>query len=172
MALAYVWGERMIIQLKGKVTFPITLDASVWIFDDRKVILEEAFVEKVATPKEDLSKKTAELFDQELYFKTKIKPPVNKTLNRYEREQALTHSFVMPIGEFIQNAEIKAEATKAILTTNDDDVVISLEQLLHAYVLFAQDGKPLKENGPIHLYFGDGSNQHDPIKGVKAITIA
>lgn len=162
----------MIIQLKGKVTYPITLDASVWIFDDRKINLEEAFIEKTEEPEEDNLRKKAELFDQELYFKTKVKPPVNKTLTRYEREQALTHSFVMPIGEFIKNAEISDDATKAILTTNGDDIVISLDQLLHSLILFAEDGKPVKEAGPVHLYFGDGSNQDNPIKGVKEITIA
>lgn len=33
----------MIVQLKGNVQFPITLDPTVWIFDDRKIKLEEAF---------------------------------------------------------------------------------------------------------------------------------
>ncbi len=162
----------MIIQLKGKVTYPITLDASVWIFDDRKVILEEAFIEKEKQPEDDPLRKKAELFDQELYFKTKIKPPVNKSLNRYEKEQALNHSFVMPIGEFIRNAEVQDDATRAILKTNEDDVIITMEQLLNAYVLFALDGKPVKNDGPVHLYFGDGTNQHDPIKGIQSITIA
>lgn len=162
----------MIIQLKGKVTYPITLDASVWIFDDRKIILEEAFLPKEEEPKVDPAKKAAQLFDQELYFKTKVKPPVNKTLNRYEREQALTHSFVMPIGDFIKNAELAEDAKNAILTTNEDDVIITIDQLLHAYILFAVDGKPLKEDGPVHLYFGDGSNKDQPIKGIKEITIA
>lgn len=34
----------MIVQLKGNVQFPITLDPTVWIFDDRKIKLEEAFL--------------------------------------------------------------------------------------------------------------------------------
>jgi len=161
----------MIIQLKGKVTYPITLDASVWIFDDRKVKLEDAFKPKVEKPEVDKAKKAAQLFDQELYFKTKVKPPVNKTLNRYEREQALTHSFVMPISEFIKNAEIHQDATKAILHTNGDDVIITVEQLVDAYILFAEDGKPVKEDGPVHLYFGDGKNKDNPIKGIHSITI-
>lgn len=162
----------MIIQLKGKVSYPITLDASVWIFDDRKIILEEAFLPKEEEPKVDPARKAAELFDQELYFKTKVKPPVNKTLNRYEKEQALTHSFVMPIEDFIKNAEIAEDATNAVLKTNEDDVIISVEQLWNAYILFAVDGRPLKEDGPVHLYFGDGSNKDNPIKGIKEITIA
>lgn len=29
------------IQIKGEVKFPITLDSTTWIFDDRKVKLED-----------------------------------------------------------------------------------------------------------------------------------
>ncbi|MDY0408070.1 hypothetical protein [Paracerasibacillus soli] len=36
----------MIVQLTGNITYPITLDPTVWIFDDRKIKLEEAFNEK------------------------------------------------------------------------------------------------------------------------------
>jgi len=161
----------MIIQLKGKVHFTITLDSSVWIFDDRKIILEEAFTERTEEQDEDRLEKAAELFNQEIYSQKKIKPPVNKSINRFEREQALTHSFVMPIKDFLNNAEIKPEAKRAILITNSDDVVINIEQLRAAYLLFAWKGKPLKENGPVHLYFGDGSNQDEPMKGIKEIII-
>src|SRR5699024_11915473 len=155
----------------GKFTLSITIDVYVCIFYYCKIILEEAFLRKEDEPNLDAAKKAAHLFDQELYFKTKVKPPVNKTLNRYEREQAITHSFVMPISEFIKNAEIHEDATKAILHTNGDDVIITVEQLVDAYILFAEDGKPVKEDGPVHLYFGDGKNKDNPIKGIHSITI-
>ena len=29
---------------------------------------------------------------------------------------------------------------------------------------FSNNGKPLKEDGPVHVYFGDGSNKQNPIK--------
>lgn len=161
----------MIIQLKGNVTYPITLDASVWIFDDRKVILEEAFQNNKVEEKEDSLKKAAEMFDQEIYFQTKVKPPVNKSINKFEREKILKHSFVMPFEDFFNHAEVKPNATNARLLTNEDDVIISVEQLKSAYFLFAKDGKPLKEDGPVHLYFGDGSNTDNPIKNVKEIII-
>ena len=32
-----------IVHIKGKVKFPITLDPSVWIFDDRKFDLDTYF---------------------------------------------------------------------------------------------------------------------------------
>src|SRR5690625_43090 len=149
----------MIIQLKGKVKFPLTLDPTVWIFDDRKIILEEAFSEepKNEEPAEDKLEKAAELFNQEIYSQKKIKPPVNKSINRYEKEKILKNSYVMPIEDFIKIAELEEDASRAILKTDGDDIVISTEQLQSAYLHFAVNGKPLKEDGPVHLFFGDGS---------------
>src|SRR5699024_7160462 len=163
--------ENMIVQLKGKVAYPITLDPTVWIFDDRKVLLEEAFMEKEPEIKEDPTKKAAELFNQEIYSQKQIKPPVNKSLNSEERKMALIHSFVMPIKDFVHTAEVQIDAERAILKTDGDDVIITIEQLNDALILFAVDGKPVKDHGPIHLYFGDGSNQDAPIKGIKQIII-
>src|SRR5690625_3030244 len=97
-------GGTMIIQFKGNVTYPITLDASVWIFDDRKVILEEAFLDNKVEEKDDSLKKAAEMFNQELYFQTKVKPPVNKSINKFEKEKILEHSFVMPFEDFFNHA--------------------------------------------------------------------
>ncbi|MEI3606760.1 hypothetical protein SPD48_13715 [Pseudogracilibacillus sp. SE30717A] len=161
----------MIVQLKGNIRFPITLDPTVWIFDDRKVILEEAFIERKDQPEEDKLAKAAELFDQEIYFQKKIKPPVNNSINRFDKEKTLTNSFVMPIADFIKTAEINNDASRAILKTKEDDVVISTDQLESAYFLFALEGKPLKEDGPVHLFFGDGSNKETPIKGIYEIII-
>lgn len=167
----------MIVQLKGNVRFPITLDPTVWIFDDRKIQFERAFEKQLENEHNDdqneagQALKTAELFDQVIYAQKHIRPPVNKSLNRFEREQALTESFVMPMKYFIEHAEPNEDATRAILKTNEDDVAISLEQLKESLVLFAIKGKPLKEDGPIHFYFGDGTNKEQPIKSVKTIVI-
>lgn len=38
-------GSGKMIQIKGAVKFPITLDSTTWIFDDRKVSIED--LEKV-----------------------------------------------------------------------------------------------------------------------------
>ena len=161
----------MIVQIKGNVRFPITLDPTVWIFDDRKIILEEAFQDRKETVDEDKLQKAAELFNQEIYSQKKIKPPVNKSINRYEKEKALTNSYVMPIKDFIKTIEINDGAERVILNTNEDDVIISIEQLESAYLIFAMKGKPLKEDGPVHLIFGDGSNKDEPIKGINQIIV-
>lgn len=161
----------MIIQLKGKVNYAITLDPTVWIFDDRKIDLERAFDNKIEeVVNDDALEKAAEVFNREIYTRAN-KPPVNKTINRFEREKILVGTFVMPIIDFLKHAEVKDEASKAILKTDEDDIIISVEQLASALFLFAVEGKPLKDDGPVHLYFGDGSNKDNPIKNVKGIMI-
>lgn len=161
----------MIVQIKGNIEFPITLDPSVWIFDDRKILLEELDQVREEKNKKEDAQRAAELFDQELYFNTKIKPPVNQSIQRFDREKILSESFLMPLESFITNVEPKDNATSARLITTSDDIVISLEQLKEAYALFSKDGKQLSEDGPIHLYFGDGSNKEEPFKNVKEIVI-
>lgn len=161
----------MIVQLKGNVRFPITLDPTVWIFDDRKIVLEEAFTNNKMEAEDDDVSKTEELFNQEIYSLTKIKPPVKKSINRFDKEKTLTNSFVMPIADFIKTAEINQGASRVILKTKEDDVIINPEQLRSSYLLFALKGKPLREDGPVHLFFGDGSNKEEPIKGIYEIII-
>lgn len=161
----------MIIQVKGKVKFPITIDPSVWIFDDRKIKFSEAFSEMKVEEEEDDAKKTAEMFDLEVYAQKKIEPPVNKSLRRYDREALLSESYVMPLKPFIEHTEVTSDANEALLHTQDGQVVLSLDLLNNSYLLFAKDGKPLKEDGPVYLYFADGSNKEEPIKGIQTIEI-
>jgi len=164
------WKE-MIVPIKGNVTYPITLDPTVWIFDDRKILLEEAFTNKASESNTESDyDKTAQRWSQEVY-QQKIKPPVNRSINRFEREKILKNSYVMPIKDFINNAEITSEAREAVLVTDKGNVNISLEHLRNCLLLFAIDGKPLKDNGPVQLFYQDGTNQEDPITGIKEIVI-
>src|SRR5690625_2134590 len=160
----------MIVQLKGKVNFPITLDPTVWIFDDRKVVLEEAFKNEDENNEneKDHIKKRAVMFEQTY---NSIKPPVNKSINRFEREKILVNSYIMPIKDFVNHAEIKADAERVILKREDDKVIITVEQLREAFLLFALKGKPLTEKGPVQLIFGDGTNKLKPINGIKEIIV-
>ncbi|MBB6454983.1 hypothetical protein HNQ94_003477 [Salirhabdus euzebyi] len=164
----------MIVQLKGNVGFPITLDPSVWIFDDRKVEFDQAFNptggENVENNENDLEQ-ASERWNREVYMQQKIKPPVNKSLSKAERKKALESTYVMSIKPFLANAEVKDNASNAILLTEQGDQTVTIEQLENGYFLFAVEGKPLKEDGPLYFYFGDGSNKDTPIRGVKQITI-
>ncbi|MFA1818699.1 hypothetical protein ACDX78_00630 [Virgibacillus oceani] len=160
----------MIVPITGKVTYPITLDPTVWIFDDRKIEFDKAFENTSGKVEEDELKKAAERFNREVYQHA-AKPPVNRSIKKFEREKILQSTYVMPLEDFIANAEVSPEAENVTLVTKEDEIIISLPELQQSYFLFARDGKPLKDDGPVHLYFQDGSNKSQPIKSITKIVI-
>lgn len=161
----------MIIPITGKVTYTITLDPSVWIFDDRKIIFDDAFVNDTPSKTEkDELEQAAQRWSQEVYLQ-KVKPPVNKSITKFEREKILVNTYVMPIHDFIEHAEVEANAENAILHHLNGETTIPLNKLQAGYLLFAVEGKPVKENGPAHFYYHNGSNKDNPIKGVHKISI-
>ena len=159
----------MIVPILGNVSFQITMDPTVWIFDDRKIILEDAFTNEIQKEDVDQTKLAAERWENAI--SRTAKPPVNKSLTKHERENILKYSYVMPIQDFLDYAEINKDAKHARLETDTNNVTINLEDLYNSYFLFALEGKPLKEDGPVHLLYKDGSNKDNPIKGIKKIII-
>src|SRR5690625_3133672 len=128
--------KNMIVQLTGNVNYNITLDPTVWIFDDRKILLEEAFENKIENHENtgDQLKKAADRFNNEVY-RASVKPPVNKSITKFEREKILKNSYVMPLQEFLLHAEIKSDSKNATLTTINGPVNISLHELQDCYLL-------------------------------------
>ncbi|MEN1967009.1 hypothetical protein WMZ97_02925 [Lentibacillus sp. N15] len=161
----------MIIPITGNVAYPITLDPTVWIFDERKILLEDAFVEKTKNKNDDDElKQASERFDRAISSQFS-KPPVNPGISRREGEKILKNSYVMPIKDFAENAESAVDASRAILVTTTGDISITLEDFTNGLFLFAINGKPLKEDGPVHFFYHDGSNETNPIKNIKKIVI-
>ncbi|WP_430786182.1 hypothetical protein VBD025_13135 [Virgibacillus flavescens] len=166
----------MIVPIIGNVNYSITLDPTVWIFDDRKIEFKKAFdlVPETAVADEednDELKKASSRWNREVYQQN-INPPINKSISKMEGKKILEGTYVMPIEKFVSHAEPKADAKSATLVLGDgDDVTISLAELHDSYLLFAVDGKPLKENGPVHLYRKDGSNKENPITSINKIII-
>ena len=72
----------MIIPLTGNVRFSITLDPSVWIFDDRKIQFEEAFTKDRKEEKDETEdlKNTARLWDQEFVDHSLIRHAYDRLL--------------------------------------------------------------------------------------------
>ncbi|KMM38808.1 hypothetical protein [Guptibacillus hwajinpoensis] len=160
-----------IIPIKGKVNYSITLDASVWIFDDRKVELEEFLKFDNSTEKNenDYIKTQSERWERE---RTGIKPPVNRSIKRFEKERVLTGSFVIPLAPFLENADpIDNELNVQLISENGDSYVLTMEEAVNGFLRFSKDGKPLREDGPVHFYYGDGSNASDPYKHISSIAI-
>lgn len=161
-----------IIQIKGNVKFSITIDPGVWIFDDRKVDLTTYFLEdrqdlddELAQYKKDISKQ----WDREIKEGASIPPTLPNRL--FEKEKLLKGTFGIPFKPFLKNAEVGETATALIIKTNDAEVEIPIAEAYELVLGFSKDGKPLKENGPIHVYYGDGSNQNQPITNVREIRV-
>lgn len=159
----------MIIPFKGKVKFPITLDAGTWIFDDRKIDLNTYF-DSEREEMDELEKYTKEVgqfFDREL--KEGATPPSEqKPKKRFLKEILLTGTFGMKLSPFIKTAE--PYGTTFVLETSNGDVSFPMEEAYSFIAAFSKEGKRL-EDGPVHILFEDGSNKDNPIKGVKAFRI-
>jgi hypothetical protein len=161
-----------IVLIKGKVNYQITLDPGVWIFDDRKVDLTTYFIQEQETidELEEYTKAVSKHWEREIR-EGAIYPPTLKTERTYEKQRVLNGSFGVPLKPFLQNAEIQDDATKVQFITTDVPITLPIEEANEVILGFSLKGKPLKEDGPIHVYFGNGSNSTDPIKNVKQIIV-
>lgn len=161
-----------IIPIKGAVKYQLTLDPTVWIFDDRKLDLTTYFVtEKVEEDNEKYLRDMGAHWSREI-MEGAVFPPTLKTERKFDRKGMQTGTFGMAIKPFLKNAEILDEAKEVVFEcTTEEEIVFPLEQAASLIFKFSQDGKPLLEDGPVHVLFNDGSNVDNPIKNVRAIRI-
>ncbi|TCP30507.1 hypothetical protein EV207_10536 [Scopulibacillus darangshiensis] len=157
---------HQILSLSGQVKYTITLDPSVWIFDDRKMEIGDYFSKaENPTNEEDYTNQTE-------LGKQMAKPPIKQSVKKYRKNQWLTDSFVIPAKPFIENAEPLESAGKIIFELkNDERYELPLEDAKEGVFAFSSNGKALKEDGPIHFYYGDGSNRSHPVKGIIEIIV-
>ncbi|MDW4526349.1 peptidyl-prolyl cis-trans isomerase [Rossellomorea marisflavi] len=161
-----------IVPIKGNITFPITLDAGVWIFDDRKVDLTTYFLQttEAIDELEEYTKAVSRHWSREIQEGATY-PPTLKTEKKYEKERVLTGTFGIPFAPFLKNAEPHADAATVVIETDNGEHSMAITKARDLILGFSLKGRPLKENGPVHAYYGDGSNQADPITSVKAFRI-
>jgi hypothetical protein len=161
-----------IITLSGTVKFTLTLDPTVWIFDDRKLDLTTYFEkEKVAEDDEKYLREVGAHWSREI-MEGAVFPPTLKTERKFDRKGMLTGTFGIEIKPFLDNAEILEEATAVVFDTTDGEShTFPIEQAKTFIFKFSQDGKPLLEDGPVHILFADGSNRDNPIKNIQSIRV-
>jgi hypothetical protein len=161
-----------IVPIKGKVKFVITLDSGVWIFDDRKIDLT-TFFEEGSIMKDELeeyTKAVSKHWSREIQEGATY-PPTLKTEKKYEKERVLNGTFAMPFTPFLANAEPLENASEIIIETDTEEYSFDIDKADDLLLGFSKDGKPFKEDGPIHILFKDGSNKENPIKHVKAFRL-
>jgi hypothetical protein len=161
-----------IISITGAVQYNLTLDPTVWIFDDRKLDLTTYFdQEKKAVDDEKYLREVGAHWSREI-MEGAVFPPTLKTERKFDRKGMLTGTFGIEIKPFLENASIQETATEVVfVTTNGTSHTFSIEEAKTLIFKFSQDGKPLLEDGPVHILFADGSNRDNPIKNISAIRV-
>ncbi|WP_019416081.1 hypothetical protein [Paenisporosarcina sp. TG20] len=164
---------EIIIPIKGQVKFNITLDPAVWIFDDRRIDLKTFFTEQQIeiNELEDYTKKISAHWSREIMEGATF-PPTLKSEKKYEKTKMMTGTFGIYLKHFLKNAEVKDNATSVVIeTSTGEEYSFPLEQADSLIFKYSQDGKPLREDGPVYVLLSDGSNLHNPIKHVTAVRV-
>lgn len=159
-----------ILPIKGKVKFPITLDAGVWIFDDRKIDLNTYFSEDHKEDDEEEFTVASKHWDR-VIKEGNVSPPTLKSERQFEKTKLLTGTFGISLKPFLENAEPEKDASTFVIETDSKDISYPLENAYDFILAFSKDGKPLREDGPVHVLHSDGSNRNNPIKFVKGFRV-
>lgn len=161
-----------IIIISGKVKYSITLDPGVWIFDDRRVDLTTFFRANFESSNslDEYTKAVSKHWDREI-MEGAIYPPTLKSEKKFEKEKVLTGTFGIPLKPFLLNSEPASDAHTFVIESSEGNFEYPLETAYDFILGFSNKGKPLTLDGPVHVYFSDGSNQQSPIKNVKGFII-
>jgi hypothetical protein len=161
-----------IIFIKGRVKYPITLDPGVWIFDDRKVDLNTYFESESAKVDEleEYTKAVSKHWQREIQ-EGAIFPPTLKTEKKYEKQKLIHGTFGISLEPFINNAEPDKDASKLVVETESEEHSFDLTTAKTFILAFSKDGQPLREGGPVHIYFQNGTNASNPITNVTAFRV-
>lgn len=166
---------EFIIPIKGKVKFKLTLDPTVWIFDDRKIDLETYFLEGAVKRDEleEYKRGMGEHWSREIMEGATVPPTLNseKRFKKQDKQDMLTGTFGMVFKPFIENAEPAGHAHTVVFETAHGEQAFPIEQAKELIFQFSEKGKPLKESGPVHILMPDGSNRGNPITDVTAIRV-
>ncbi|TDM07380.1 hypothetical protein [Macrococcus lamae] len=146
------------IQIQGNVKFPITLDPSTWIFDDRKVTIEEMEQGQKSGLKSIKFKDNRE-WNRDI-LEGASKPPTLNSEKKFKKQALLEGTFVINMEPFIVNAEPGDNASVIALSNEDSTEEIALSDLTDLYFQFSKEGKRLYEDGMVDAFvYRDGYKQ-------------
>ncbi|WHY74287.1 peptidyl-prolyl cis-trans isomerase [Fictibacillus enclensis] len=161
-----------VLEMTGNVKYKLAIDPGVFIFDERKFDLTTYFDrdEDLESEEEKYLKAVSSHWDRELIEGSA--PPEKKSKpNKSLKETISTGTFAIALSHFIKNAVPDANASVLEVQSEDGYVELSLEDGMKAILGFSLKGKPLREDGPVHFYYGDGRNKDNPIKNIRKFII-
>ncbi|QQE72952.1 hypothetical protein KDJ56_13455 [Brevibacillus composti] len=158
-----------VIVFKGAVSFPITLDPSVWIFDDRKFDLS-TYQGETGDGDGNAQKYlqgTGAQWDKELREGAAL-PSERKGL--IQERKALEGDYAIRMEPFIENAAPLPEATHVRIHREEGEpILLPIQEARRAILQFSKDGKPIRTDGPAYFYLPEMFLAGEaPIKGIYA----
>lgn len=152
----------MIFPITGNVRYPLTIDPTVWIFDERKIEVDQIGKQIADNAQEAYYAKMGAAWDKGITEGSRTDH--NKPMTREEKDAALRGTFAMPLAPFIRNAELFEGAT-TLRFEGVETVELDLSALPDMYLQFSKDGKVLTD-GPVHLLYRD-----QIVRSVERITV-
>lgn len=92
---------------------------------------------------------------------------------REVKEREAKGTYGIPFRPFLRNSEPLPTAKSLICHRQDgSSVTLALDEAFDSILAFSCLGKPLKENGPIHLHLSNGQHTVPPITHIIAFEVA
>lgn len=165
---------QTVIQITGNVQHAITLDPSIWIFDDRRIDLD-AFFTKDYVEKDELEeykKNIGKHWSREIMEGATF-PPTLETEKAFEQSKDITGSYGIYLHHFLKNAQPTETATTITFeAANGEGFSYPLTELDTFILQYSSNGRPLQEDGPVYMLLKDGSNIEQPVKNITTIKIS
>lgn len=138
------------IQIKGNVKFPITLDSTTWIFDDRKVSIED-LEDGVFEGTKPIKFEDNREWNRAI-LEGQTNPPTLNSEIKYKKRSVLDGSFAINMTPFFKNAEPIKDAKAIKLFNDNDSIEIPIELLPYLFFQFAKDGKRLYSDNAVDSF--------------------
>ncbi|AOV08385.1 hypothetical protein [Sporosarcina ureilytica] len=165
---------KTVIQITGNVLHSITLDPGIWIFDDRRIDLDSFFTKDYIEKDEleEYKRAIGKHWSREIMEGATF-PPTLETERQFEESKDITGTYGIYLHHFLKNAEPNEAATTITFKTETNKDFSFPIQMVDDFILkYSIDGKPIREDGPVHVLLKDGSNKDEPIKNVIEVNIA
>lgn len=162
-----------VIQITGNVQHSITLDPSIWIFDDRRIDLDTFFTDDYVEidEMEEYKKMMGKHWSREIMEGTTF-PPTLESEKLFEESKEIIGTYGIYLHHFLKNAGPNENAMTITFETKvGENHTFPLAKTDDFILKYSFEGKPLREDGPVHVLLKDGSNLKQPIKNVSAVII-
>lgn len=138
------------IQIKGAVKFPITLDSSTWIFDDRKVRIED-LKQGVFDGEKPIKFEDNREWNRAI-LEGQTNPPTLNSEIEYKKRAVLEGSFAINMTPFFKNAEPYDHASIIRLSNENNHIDIPFNLLPYLFFQFSKEGKRLYKNDAVDSF--------------------